>query len=319
MSNAPHSPSGPFSDADLVITPKGTIYHLDLKPDQIAENIIIVGDPHRVSTIAREQALHHIEFEHEHRGLRTITGQLPGSNLRVSIVTSGMGTSSLEIVLAELLALSEIDFSTRCRKIKFPSLKIIRVGTSGALQSETNLGTPIITSYSVGLDNTGLFFASVETEKLRKLEELVDRSINEATPRGSRFKGRIHAYSGCSSPEVITALQAAAKEFGIHTETGITFSNAGFHAPQGRDFQRLNLTVPDIDRVLAKIEFDGFKALNMEMETSYLNHFGHGHGYLTGAICSAVANRALNTFEAPGGVGVYNSARIAMRALEILG
>ena len=161
----PASPPDPISASDLPLDEQGRIYHLQIKPEQLAPDILIVGDPGRAEMIG-STFLHDIEVEHEHRGLVTITGisEISGqpasiiTPVRTTVTTSGMGTPSLEIILQELVALNEIDFRTRLRKTRFPRLHIIRVGTSGALQASTPLGTLIITSYAIGMDNTGLFY-----------------------------------------------------------------------------------------------------------------------------------------------------------------
>jgi uridine phosphorylase len=141
-----------FNNSDLPII-EGKVYHLCLKPEDLANHILIVGDPERVSFIAKEY-FSRIEVDKFHRGLRTITGIVRDTGQRVSIVTSGMGTPSLEIVLNEIIALNEIDFYTRTRKSVYDMLTVIRVGTSGSIQPDTELGTLIITDYAIGLDVT---------------------------------------------------------------------------------------------------------------------------------------------------------------------
>ena len=166
MSDALLSPPFPaHTEADLPIDASGRIYHLQITPEQLAPDILLVGDPGRAEFIART-FLHDLEVEQEHRGLVTATGTSCAtgdratiiSPVRTTVATSGMGTPSLEIVLNELVALNEIDFSTRAQKATFPRLHVIRVGTSGGLQASTRLGTSIITTYAVGMDNTGLFY-----------------------------------------------------------------------------------------------------------------------------------------------------------------
>ena len=315
-----HNPKGPFSEADLIITDKGTIYHLDIKPEHLAKRVVIVGDPNRVPTIANEQNFSEIVINHEHRGLRTITGLPQGSKEFVTLVTSGMGTPSLEIVLNELILLNEVDFNSRMRKEQFEPLSIIRVGTSGGLRKEIELGTSIITGYSVGLDNSAMFLDSGYDQDIIDLETQVDALIRANIPKNYRFRDKIHSYAAKSLPDVLGLLQDAAKEFHVKHETGITFSNSGFFANQGRDVLRMPLTVPDIDRVVSEIEHRGMRAFNMEMEASYLNTIGIGHGYQVGAICVAVANRFHNTFIKPPEVeqAVFDATRVALKALDSL-
>jgi uridine phosphorylase len=141
--------SAPFTAADLPMREDGEMYHLQLARQNLANDILIVGDPGRATKIAA-QFLSETECNVEHRGLRTITGIVPHSRQRVSVVTSGMGTPSLEIVLNELMAINEIDPVTRTRRPDVEPLNIIRVGTSGLLREDTALGTSIISNYAVG-------------------------------------------------------------------------------------------------------------------------------------------------------------------------
>lgn len=321
-------PTGPFSDADLPIDADGRIYHLQLKPGQIAPDILLVGDPGRAEFIG-SYLLHEVEVAREHRGLITVTGtaEITGarttviSPLRTTVATSGMGTPSLEIVLNELVALHEIDFSTRTRKDRYPTLNIIRVGTSGALQASTRLGTPIVTSYAVGMDNTGLFYeAPCPDETCARLELELAAAMREAMPAGTRFRGLIRPYVSRSGPAVREALMQAATSLGLPARLGLTVSNSGFFAPQGRDVSRLQPSVPALDRIFSDFDprLGGQRMENMEMETSFLCHFLGALGHRAGAICPAVANRRTNTFDHDYLDAVDNATRIALLALANL-
>lgn len=316
--------NGPFSEADLLINEKGRIYHLDLAPDELAKDIIIVGDPHRVLFIADEFVVER-EFTRENRGLQTVTGIVKGTEStptphRVTIVTSGMGTPSLEIVVGELIALNEIDFKTRMRRPKkeiFP-LNICRSGTSGGLQKTTPLGTPVISYYAIGMDNTGLFYNFGADPKCDLLEKKVLEEIEKATPDGSRFKGYIRPYAALASQALVWAMQESANELKIVYKAGITVSNSGFWANQGRDVLGISLTVPDIDRILAETDTEsitGMKIENMEMEASTLFHMCWAKMYNAGAICPAIANRRDNTFDEHYKQNVHDATAIDLRAL----
>ena len=218
----PPSPPEPFSAADLPLDEQGRIYHLQIKPEQLAPDILIVGDPGRAEMIG-STFLHDIEVEHEHRGLVTITGisEISGqpasiiAPIRTTVATSGMGTPSLEIILQELVALNEIDFVTRLPKRSFPRLQIIRVGTSGALQESTKLGTLIITSYAIGMDNTGLFYEVPYPDKTcRRLEKEIRQLVKGSMDKKSRHYGRINPYVGRAEPKVVQALAASAGQLG---------------------------------------------------------------------------------------------------------
>jgi uridine phosphorylase len=321
-------PPVPFSPSDLPIDEAGRIYHLRVKPGQIAPNIIIVGHPGRAEFIGSNY-LRDIECTYEHRGLVTITGRSDISTdrttiitpVRTSVTTSGMGTPSLEIVMGELVALNEIDFKTRRRKRSFPRLHVIRVGTSGGLQASTKLGTPIITSYAVGMDNTGLFYeAPPQDEICERLEGELERLIGRVMNQKSRFFGKIHPYVTRAEPRLVGALAEAARSLGVATRTGLTVSNPGFSAPQGRDIFRVKPSIPDLDKVFS--EFDprvgGQQFENMEMEASFLIHFLGSMGHWAGAICPAIANRRQDTFDTSYQEAIKDSVEVALLALANL-
>ena len=325
--SASQNRSAPFTAADLPIDEEGRIYHLQVKPDQLARDILIVGDPGRAEMIG-STFLHEIEVKHEHRGLVTVTGtsEISGeqatiiSPARTTVTTSGMGTPSLEIIIQELVALNEIDFESRMPKSDFPKLQIIRVGTSGGLQASTRLGTAIITSYSIGTDNTGLFYeVPYPDEHCRRLENEIHQLVKNRMKTDSRFYGKIHPYVTRAEPNIVSALAEAAAALGITSKVGLTVSCSGFFAPQGRNIARIKPSVPDLDQVFAEYDpgVNGQKVENMEMESSFLNHFLGGLGYWSGAICTAIANRRENTFDTQYQESVKNSIKVALLALSI--
>lgn len=306
----------PLEISDLPVF-NGRVYHLDIGPEDLAPNIIIVGDPDRVPLIA-EEFLRDIEVDRLHRGLRTMTGYDPESGTRVSVVTSGMGTPSLEIVLNEIVALNEVDFSTMTRKDTFDTLTVIRVGTTGGIQEDTEVGTLIISEYAVGLDNTGLFYdAAYQDESERALEERVREAIDGTISSGSRFKGKIFPYAAKAHPAVIEELVREAERLGVAYRRGITVSNSGFFANQGRPVARVQPTVPDIDILLAETDtgLEGLRMENMEMEASFLLHFMGALGHRAGVVCPVIDNRRQDRFLADYSEHIRNATRIALRAL----
>jgi len=318
----------PFTASDLPVDEDGRIYHLQLKPEQLAPDILLVGDPGRAELIG-STFLSDLEVEHEHRGLVTVTGtsEVTGeratiiSPVRVTVTTSGIGTSSLEIVVNELVALNEIDFQTRTRKPGFPRLHILRVGTSGGLQRSTPLGTPIITSYAVGMDNTGLFHEiSHPDETCERLERELGHLVGSSMGKGSRFYGRIHPYVSRAEPAIVDALLEASASLGVPTKLGLTVSNSGFFAPQGRDVARVRPSIPELDRLLSEYDpkVGDQRIENMEMEASFLLHFLGGLGYWAGAICPTIANRREDTFDHHYQEAVKNSTRVALLALATI-
>lgn len=318
----------PFTPSDLPVDGEGRIYHLQVKPGQIAPDILLVGDPGRAQLIG-STFLRDLELEHEHRGLVTVTGtsEITGtqatiiSPIRVTAATSGIGTPSLEIVIQELVALHEIDFDTRTRRGDHPRLHVIRVGTSGGLQAATALGTPIVTSYAIGLDNTGLFYpAPYPDETCERLEgEMAELFRREMRP-GTRFYGKIQPYVARAAPALVEALLEAAAELGVAARLGLTASSCGFFAPQGRDVTRIRPSILDLDRMLAEYDpgVDGQRIENMEMESSFLLHFLGGLGHWAGAICPAIANRREDTFLQEYQEAVKDAIRVALLALARL-
>jgi uridine phosphorylase len=322
---APVAGAVPFTASDLPIDEEGRVYHLQIKQGQLAPDILLVGDPGRAEFIG-STFLRDLEAEHEHRGLVTVTGtsDITGeqatiiSPVKATVATSGIGTPSLEIVVNELVALNEIDFETRTRKSDFPRLHVLRVGTSGGLQASTELGTPIITSYAIGMDNTGLFYeAPYPDENCERLEQELGHVVRRSMSTESRFYGKIQPYVSRAEPALVDALLEASASLGVPTKLGLTVSNSGFFAPQGRDVARLKPSVPGLDRILSEYDprVGGQRIENMEMEASFLIHFLGGLGYWGGAICPTVANRRENTFDHHYQEAIKKATKVALLAL----
>jgi uridine phosphorylase len=325
---SPFRHAGPYTASDLPIDEEGRIYHLQIKPGQIAPDILLVGDPGRAEFIG-STFLRDLEVEHEHRGLVTVTGtsEITGdratiiSPVKTTVATSGIGTPSLEVVVNELVALHEIDFETRTRRPDFPRLQILRVGTSGALQASTDLGTPIITSYAIGMDNTGMFYeAPYPDENCERIEEELAQVMRSSMSTRSRFYGKIHPYVARAEPALVHALLEASASLGVPAKVGLTVSNSGFFAPQGRDTARVKPTVPELDRILCEYDprVGGQRVENMEMEASFLIHFLGGLGHWAGAICPAIANRRKNTFTSHYREAIKKATMVALLALARL-
>ncbi|RMG42357.1 MAG: uridine phosphorylase [Candidatus Dadabacteria bacterium] len=318
---------GPFASADLPFDSQGRIYHLQLKPEELAENILIAGDPGRVAWIA-DTFFDSVDIAREHRGLKTITGTVSkvsddltlNAPLRVSAVTSGMGTSSLEIVLQELSILNEIDFSSRSRKASFNPLNIIRVGTSGALQSDTRLGTPIITTYSIGIEHSSTFLDIPFADKIcEELEEEFTELI-QSTEANTRYRSKIYPIVSRSTPEVVKGLKKAAATIGLEVACGLTLSNSGFFANQGRDIARVAPVFRDFDLLAAEFRSKAVseRIENMEMEASFLNQLCFGLGYRSGAICVGISNRRDNSFAPDYQEKLHKTTAAAILALSEL-
>jgi uridine phosphorylase len=308
-----------FNASDLPLA-DARVYHLALRPEEMAKDIIIVGDPERVPFIA-DEFLANRECDRYHRGLRTITGRVKETGKRVSIITSGMGTPSLEIVLNEIVALNEIDFRTKKRKTEFEMINIIRVGTSGGIQEDTEPGTFIVTDYVIGLDNTGLFYqAPCHDHTCNVLEEKTREAIDSHIADGERFKGKIFPYASQAHLEIAAALERESRKLGMKCKRGITVSNSGFFANQGREVSRIPLTIHDLDGILASIDtgIGGLKIENMEMEASFLLHFMNALGYRAGVICPVIDNRRKEVFISHYTQYIRDAAWVALRVLKDL-
>jgi uridine phosphorylase len=293
------------------------VYHLELHPEELSSDILLVGDPGRALSIA-QRFFSAIEVSREHRGLRSITGVTNQGAQRVSVVTSGMGTPSLEIVLQEISILKQIDLKERTRKPLSEPLQIIRVGTSGGLQAETPLGSSIITRYAFGFDNTGLFYeAPAPDEHCARLEQSLYEYLRTHMPRTSRFHGRIWPYISSGSESLRACMTDAARAQGVSFREGVTVSNSGFFGNQGRDVLPIHPSVPELDLLMSQFDtqIHGLRVENMEMETSALFHIGQGQGFHTASICPTVANRRLETFADDYEKHVMQAVGIALQAL----
>ena len=305
-----NSNPGPFPASEYLMNAQGSgMYHLHLRPDQVSRNIIIVGDPGRATSVAerlfleqRSEALvgmlEDVAEVVEHRGLRSITGTVRGTDFRLTVTTSGMGVGSTEITDVELMLLKEIDLASRTRKDEFEPFNIIRLGTSGALQGDTKLGTPIIGEYCLDLGNVLHFYDIPAPDRNAKiLERNVADALEAAMDPESRSYGKISPIVTKSDPGLVKALISTAEDLKIDFDIGVTVTNSGFFAPQGRDVLRVRPSVPDIDQVLARVNtgISDRRILNMEMEGGTLTGLNSALGYPSTVVCIPVAHRVTNT------------------------
>ncbi|MGA7827069.1 MAG: nucleoside phosphorylase [Geobacteraceae bacterium] len=311
--------NGSFSATELPLR-DGRVFHLDLLPEELASHVIVVGDPERVPLFAGE-FLESIEADRNHRGFRTITGYSREAEQRVTITTSGIGAPSMEIVLNELVALNEFDFSTRKRKASYEPLTVVRIGTCGGLQPETDLGTLIVTDYGIGLENTGLFYDAVAPdEECRRLERRVRSAIDEGVVEDARFRGRFFPYAVRADSRVRVALEREALHLGVPCKRGVTVTSPGFFLEQGRAVVRLVPTVSDLIEKIAAVDTGvaGLKIENMEMEASILLHIFGAIGYRAGAICAIIDKKNEGSFRAEYHDSMRDAAQIVLRAFRAL-
>jgi len=257
-------------DTELIITNSGRIYHLNLKKEEIADDIILVGDPSRVEQISNK--FEKIDFKITHREFITHTGYY--NNKKISVISSGIGTDNIDIVMNELDALANINFETRqINKIK-RSLNIIRLGTSGGLNKKIDVDSFLVSEYAIGLDGLAHFYKNndVLNEELSKMFfNKTNWSKNHASP-----------YSVKASDKLLNKFNNFSK--------GITLTATGFYGPQCRNM-RLKSSISDLENLIESIEYQGLNITNFEMETSALYFLGRSLGHNTLTICAILANR----------------------------
>ncbi|MCR9287965.1 MAG: nucleoside phosphorylase [Bacteroidetes bacterium] len=268
-----------FPDSELIINLNGSIYHLNLLPEQIANTIFLVGDPDRVPKVSKH--FDHIEHKVQKREFVTHTGTLDGK--RLTVISTGISTDNIDIVMNELDALANIDLKTREEKIKKTSLDIIRIGTSGSLQKEVPVDSFLASSFGLGLDNLLHFYAY---EKSQREVEIEQQFIDLAKEETSMM---IAPYACQGDMELI-------KKIGANMHQGITLTAAGFYAPQGRQLRPKAVLAVDFFRKASHWNFGDLKLTNLEMETAAIYGLANilGHRALS---CNAIlANRATNEF-----------------------
>jgi len=266
-----------FPETELIVTDKKTIYHIDLSPDQIADDVIVVGDQGRVEKISA--FFSKIECKVTHREFVTHTGIFNGK--RISVVSTGIGTDNIDIVLNELDAAVNIDLEKRVEKEHKRSLNVIRLGTSGALQDYIPVNGLVVSKYGLGLDGLLNFY-----EGFKNLNE------NEIS---DSFINHMDWPDNLCYPYCYSANEKLFKLFSEGNYSGITATAPGFYGPQGRRL-RLKPFMTDLNERLTAFDFNGEKITNFEMETSALYGLGKmlGHNCLT--ICVIIANRIRKEF-----------------------
>ena len=274
-----------FDKSEIVIIDE-RLYHLGIKKGDLAQNIFIVGDPARAKRVAKE--FDTVDREISNREYLTLTGKYKG--IPVSVIGTGIGTDNVEIALVEAFIEHEFNFESKTRNNNCEPMTLIRLGTSGGVQSDINPGSQAIGSYALGLDNTGIYFEEPSKDPIiDRIEESAEKILNKSIPTSSRFKGKLSPYASKASIEVTNALESQALKQDIEYKVGITSSSPGFYGPSSRYIEGLKNTFPDIKGSLSKIDIDGLKVLNMEMESSLFFHLCAQMGYRAGTICTVIS------------------------------
>ena len=262
-----------FAPSELIINEDGSIFHLHLTPQQIADKIMLVGDPGRVSLVA--SYFDEKEFEVESREFKTITGTYKGK--RLTVLSTGIGCDNIDIVMNELDALANIDFETRTEKDKHRTLTLVRIGTCGGLQPNTPMGTYIASVKSIGFDGLLNFYAG--------RNEVCDLSLEEA------FKAHMNWSPLLAAPYVIDANAELIDRIAANDMVrGITIACGGFFGPQGREL-RIPLADPKQNEKVESFVYQGLHITNFEMESSALAGLSALLGHKAMTCCMVIANR----------------------------
>lgn len=264
-----------FEESELILNQDGSVFHLHIKPEQLAHKVILVGDPGRVSLVASHFT--DIEMEVQSREFHSITGKYQGK--RITVASTGIGCDNIDIVVNELDALVNIDFATRTEKAEKTSLEIVRIGTCGGLQEYTPVGTFIVSEKSIGFDGLLNFYAG--------RNEVCNLALEDA------FTKHMHWNPQLCAPYVIEADEELTNRIGgddmVH---GITIACGGFYGPQGRQL-RIPLADPEQNAKVESFEYEGMHITNFEMESSALAGLSKLLGHKATTCCMVIANRLI--------------------------
>ncbi|MDD4142158.1 MAG: nucleoside phosphorylase [Bacteroidales bacterium] len=268
-----------MKNSELVTNKTGAVYHLNLHPDEIADTIFLVGDPNRVDMVSAY--FDKIEVAKDNRELKTRTGYV--GDTRMTVLSTGMGTDNIDIVVTELDELTCFDLEKKKVGDNHRTLNLIRIGTCGALNAEISLNTPVLSHYSIGLDGLLYFYDAPESIFEHELAEQFTQKVQWSTPLPGIY--------ACKASEALEDRFVNNKDF----VKGITVTAPGFYGPQGRAI-RLPLKYPRMNEKIMGFNYNGYKVSNYEMETSALYGLGQGLGHNTLSICLAIANRSTGEF-----------------------
>ncbi len=284
----------PLLDSELILNPDGSVYHLHLRPENIADTIITVGDPDRVGEVSKHFDV--LEFSTAKREFVTHTGRI-GSK-RLTVISTGIGTDNIDIVLNELDALVNIDLQTRTLKDTTKSLDIVRIGTSGGLQAELGVDSMLVSELAVGFDGLMNFYDTGATYK----------------PMIQGLMRHLASDEKIVRPYLAPASEKLLEKFDNRYHRGITVTCTGFYGPQGRQL-RLKPAIDDFIGKLQRFEFEGRRLTNFEMETAGIYGMGQALGHHCCSVNLIIANRATGQFSPD-----YQKAtqRMIAQTLELL-
>lgn len=260
--------------SELIINSDGSVFHLHLKPGEIADNIILVGDPGRVDMVS--SYFTDITVRAESREFRSVTGKFNG--MPVTVVSTGIGTDNIDIVVNELDALVNVDFNTRLPKAEHHTLNLVRIGTSGSLQPELEVGSWLLSQSAIGFDGLLNYYAG------RK--EVTDNDFEAAFTKALDWNPLL------TKPYVVDGAQSLIDKINTdpRVSLGVTISAPGFYGPQGRVI-RLHIADPEINNKITDFRYNGRKVTNYEMECSAIYGLSKLLGHNAATVCAIIANR----------------------------
>lgn len=266
-----------IAESELILNERGAIYHLDLLPDELAPVVITVGDPDRVKEVSKY--FDETEYKNRHREFVTHTGRL--GTKRISVISTGIGTDNIDIVMNELDALVNIDFVARTVKKELSSLQIIRIGTAGSLQEDIPVDHWVASTHGIGTDNLLHFYRTENNEEENQLIQ--------------SFTTQIQLHNHISLPYISSASVGLIKHFVEGFHQGITVTCPGFYGPQGR-ILRLGLSSPAYINSLSAFRFGTHRICNFEMETAAIYGMGRLLGHHCLSLSAIIANRISKQF-----------------------
>ena len=256
----------------MPVNSDGSIFHLHLKPEQLADKVVMMGDPERVPVVAAY--FDSIEFDQQSREFRTITGMYKGK--RITALSHGIGCDNIDIVMTELDSLANIDLQTREVKKDFRQLTLVRIGTCGGLQPFCPIGAYVVSEISMGMDGLIYFYD--------KGENFADAELSQQFTAHTQWNGSL------AKPYFVVSDKELTNRIGYDMAKGITISASGFYGPQGR-YVRLGLTHPEMNKRIESFEYKGLKITNYEMESAALAGLAGLMGHKALTICLVVAGR----------------------------
>ena len=283
-------------ETELILNPNGSVYHLKLLPENIADNIIIVGDQGRVEAVSKFFDI--IDFKIQNREFITHGGTFKGK--RVMVLSSGIGTDNIDILVNELDAAVNIDLKTRIIKEQKRSLNIVRIGTSGALQQDIPVDSFVVSTHGLGFDGLMNYYLD--------LPSINDNEISEAFIKQTNWNNNL------PYPYVVKGSDTLINKIGFDLIKGITATAPGFYGPQGRKL-RLSPWVEDFNQQLTDFQFKENRITNFEMETSALYGLGSLLGHRTCTVCAIIANRVAKQYSKNYHVAVEQLIQLVLERL----